>query len=172
MLIAFGGLPGAGKTTLARTVAARYAAVYLRIDTIEQAIRASGALRKEIGAAGYLTAYRLAADNLRVGRSVVGDSVNPLKVTRDSWAEIARVAGVPLIEVEVVCSNAEEHRTRVECRRSDIEGHSTPSWRNVIELRYEPWFTPHIILDTAGKTVGESRDELMAKLTEARQLTE
>ena len=32
MLIAFGGLPGAGKTTLARTVATMYAAIYLRID--------------------------------------------------------------------------------------------------------------------------------------------
>jgi predicted kinase len=113
MLIALAGLPGTGKTTLARTVAARYAAVYLRIDTIEQAIRSSDVLRKDIGAAGYITAYRIAADNLWVGRSVVGDAVNPLKVTRDSWAEIARLAGVPLIEVEVLCSDLEEHRARV-----------------------------------------------------------
>lgn len=32
MLIAFGGLPRTGKTTLAWTVATRYEAVYLRID--------------------------------------------------------------------------------------------------------------------------------------------
>jgi predicted kinase len=78
VLIAFGGLPGTGKTTLARTVTSRYAAVYLRIDTVEQAIQDSDVLRANIGAAGYVTAYRVAADNLRVGRSVVGDSVNPL----------------------------------------------------------------------------------------------
>ena len=139
-------------------------------STIEQAIRTSGVLRKEVGAAGYLTAYRIAADNLSVGRSVVGDAVNPLKVTRDSRAEVARVAGVSLIEVEIVCSDAKEHRARVEGRRSDIKGHSTPSWQNVIEIRYEPWSNPHIVLDTAGRTIVQSQDELMQKLTEARQL--
>jgi predicted kinase len=53
VLIAFGGLPGTGKTTLARTVTSRYAAVYLRIDTVEQAIQDSDVLRANIGAAGY-----------------------------------------------------------------------------------------------------------------------
>jgi predicted kinase len=171
MLGAFGGLPGTGKTTLARAVAARYAAVHLRIDTIEQAIRSSGVLRKEIGPAGYLTAYRVAADNLKLGWSVVGDAVNPLNVTRNSWAETARVARVQLIEVEVVCSNLEEHRARVESRRSDIEGLSMPSWRDVIEIEYEPWSGPHIVLDTAGKTIVDSQDELMQKLSEARQVS-
>jgi predicted kinase len=35
MLIAFGGLPGTGKTTVAQAVARKLAAVYLRIDTLE-----------------------------------------------------------------------------------------------------------------------------------------
>lgn len=38
MPIVIGGLPGTGKTTLARLPAARLGAVRLRIDTIEQAI--------------------------------------------------------------------------------------------------------------------------------------
>jgi hypothetical protein len=50
-------------------VASRYAAVYLRIDTIEQAIQDSDVLRANIGAAGYVsppigwlqTTYALAA---------------------------------------------------------------------------------------------------------------
>ena len=41
MLVVFGGLPGTGKTTLARQVADRLGATYLRIDTIEQALRSS-----------------------------------------------------------------------------------------------------------------------------------
>ncbi|HMC44045.1 MAG TPA: AAA family ATPase, partial [Caballeronia sp.] len=36
MLIALGGLPGTGKTTVAQTLARKLAAVYLRIDTLEQ----------------------------------------------------------------------------------------------------------------------------------------
>ncbi|MEU0072867.1 AAA family ATPase [Streptomyces sp. NPDC006332] len=40
-----GGLPGAGKTTLARLLAARIGAVRLRVDTIEQAIVRSGPAR-------------------------------------------------------------------------------------------------------------------------------
>jgi predicted kinase len=168
VLIAFGGLPGTGKTTLARTVASRYAAVYLRIDTIEQAIQDSDVLRANIGAAGYVTAYRVAADNLRVGRSVVGDAVNPLTVTRDSWAEVARLANVCLVEVEVICSDVQEHKKRVESRNSDIEGRPSPTWEDVIGLKFEPWKRPHIIIDTARKSIVEVQDELMRELLKAR----
>ena len=42
MLIILSGLPGTGKTTIARQLAHELAAVYLRIDSIEQSIRAAG----------------------------------------------------------------------------------------------------------------------------------
>jgi hypothetical protein len=71
----------------------------------------------------------------------------------DSWAEIARFARAPLIEVEVLCSDLEEHRARVESRRSDIEGLSSPSRQDVLGIRYERWSGPHIIVDTARKTI-------------------
>lgn len=38
MLLIFGGLPGTGKSTIARLLAARLGAVWLRIDSIEQAL--------------------------------------------------------------------------------------------------------------------------------------
>ncbi len=49
MLVVFGGLPGVGKTTIARTVADQCNAVYLRIDTIEQSIRSAKVLTADVG---------------------------------------------------------------------------------------------------------------------------
>jgi predicted kinase len=43
MLIIFGGLPATGKTAIAQELARQIGAVYLRIDSIEQGIRDSGA---------------------------------------------------------------------------------------------------------------------------------
>ena len=55
-LIIFGGLPGTGKTTLARKLANDLGATYLRIDTIERALRGShvGPARYVKGAVGTL----------------------------------------------------------------------------------------------------------------------
>ncbi len=64
MLIVFSGLPGTGKTTIASDLAARTSAVYLRIDTIEQTIRDSGALAQDVGRSGYTVANELALRGL------------------------------------------------------------------------------------------------------------
>lgn len=90
MLYIFGGLPGTGKSTLSAALACRCDAVYIRIDTIEQAIRGSG-LGVD-GPAGYMVGYALALENLRLGAAVVADSVNPLHVTRKAWVDVARRA--------------------------------------------------------------------------------
>jgi len=58
MLVIFGGLPGTGKSTLARTLAEKLGAVYLRVDTIESAI-AAGNEAISIDAKGYQVAYAL-----------------------------------------------------------------------------------------------------------------
>ena len=164
MLIVFGGLPGTGKTTVAKGLAQKLDAVYLRVDTIEQALRSSAVLKTDVGPAGYVVAYRLAEDNLRIGRVFVADSVNPLQVTRDAWLSVAEHASTKVAEVEVICSDAVEHRRRVETRWSDIEELKLPAWQDVVDREYENWDTPHIVIDTASKTVRETVAELLARL--------
>jgi predicted kinase len=154
-LTVIGGLPGTGKTTLARQAAKAWRAVYLRIDTIEQALLSSTALH-EVGPAGYAVARAQALDNLRGGLDVVADCVNPLPVTRMMWQSAAAEAGADLIEIEVVCSDPVEHRRRIETRIADIAGHRLPSWRDVTERDYAPWDGASLQLDTAGRTPAEA----------------
>lgn len=158
MLVIFAGLPGTGKSTIAQPVAAHLGAVYLRIDSIEQAILSSGILPPDgdIGPAGYMTAYRTAADNLRMGRPVVVDSVNPLRITRDAYRAVAVKAGAGFIEVETVCSDRDIHRRRVETRPVDVEGLVLPSWDQVATRPYERWDRPCVRIDTARLSVERS----------------
>ena len=164
VLIVFGGLPGTGKTSIARELSARMDAVYLRIDTIEQALRNSPGLSQAINEEGYRVAYAVAADNLRLGRTVISDSVNPVQESRDAWMEVGRLANSFFIEVEVLCSDAEAHRQRVETREAGIPGLTLPTWEEVVAREYLPWNRDHIVIDTAHKTVPDSVEELRAAM--------
>lgn len=152
MLIIFGGLSGTGKTVIARELARQIGAVYLRIASIEQAVRDSAAFTPPVDDTGYRVAHSIAEDNLRLGRTVVADSVNPLALTRDAWLEVARRAGVTAAEVEIKCSDVNEHRRRVETREGDISGLWLPTWEEVVSREYHAWERQHIVVDTAGCT--------------------
>jgi predicted kinase len=164
MLVIFGGLPASGKTTIARDLARQLGATYLRIDTIEQAFRECATVSQPIHDEGYRVAYAIAEDNLRLGRTVIADSVNPIRLSRDAWIAVAHRAHARAVEVEVICSDPQLHRQRVETRSVDIRGLSLPTWEKVISREYEPWQREHIVIDTAGRSVAESVEELRLAL--------
>ncbi|MBC8118641.1 MAG: AAA family ATPase, partial [Burkholderiaceae bacterium] len=85
MLVVFAGLPGSGKTTLARRLSKSLQAVYVRIDSIENAIRRANRPAYEVGDLGYRVGYAMARDNLRACLTVVAASVNPVQESRDAW---------------------------------------------------------------------------------------
>ena len=107
-LFIFAGLPGTGKTWLSQRLAKQRNAVYLRIDTIEQALRELYGIRIE--GEGYRLAYGIAADNLRLGVNVVADSCNPLELTRREWESVAQDNSATIVNIEVICSDQTEHR--------------------------------------------------------------
>ena len=119
-LYIFSGLPGSGKSTLSQLVARQLKAVYLRIDTIEQGLRELCSL--DVQGEGYRLAYRIALDNLRLGVSVVADSCNPIQLTRREWEQVARDARAEYINIEIVCSDSNEHRLRAESRVAGFPG--------------------------------------------------
>lgn len=156
MLIIFGGLPGTGKTTISKQVAKHLKAVYLRVDTVEQVLKRLHPSSQSIGPEGYLVCYSIAADNLRLGQTVIADSVNPLTVTRRDWRQVAKDNNVKFIEVECTCSDVKTHKNRVETREADITGHNLPTWQDVLHRDYEPWDTNILSLDTSKYSVDES----------------
>ncbi|MDA9525073.1 kinase [Bradyrhizobium sp. CCBAU 11434] len=155
MLIVFAGLPATGKTTLSRELTRRYAASYIRVDAIEQSLRAAG---HDVGPMGYVIANALAAENLKLGRAVVADSVNPVLASREGWRQTALQASIPIAEIEVICSDVALHRQRAETRKSDIPGLRPPTWQDIVTRHYEPWDRDHLVLDTAHDSV----DHLLA----------
>ena len=132
---------------IALELARQIEAVYLRIDSIEQAMRNSGAVTQSLNDAGYRVAYAVAEDNLRLGRTVIADSVNPIQLTRNAWIDVAERMQVRPIEVEIKCSDPDVHRDRVETRKTDIAGLQLPTWREVVSRNYEPWNREHIVID-------------------------
>jgi predicted kinase len=156
LLIVFSGLPGTGKTSVSKALAARIGAVYLRLDTIEQAILSAGAER--VGPAGYTVANTVAVENLLLGHTVVADCVNPVRDSRVGWQRTAAEGSAGLINIYLVCSDPVEHRRRIEERSADIPGHILPTWDAVMEHEFETRDDDHWLLDTATSTPAELVD--------------
>lgn len=162
MLIVFSGLPGSGKTTIARTLAPHLGATYLRIDSIEQGLRDAGLA--EVGKAGYQIALQLAEANLVLGNPVLADCVNPVAESRQAWSDLAQRLGVLLLDVEVICSDPREHRRRVETRQVDVPGLQAPSWQSVLDHDYQAWAESPLRLDSASLSPQQAVALILARL--------
>lgn len=169
-LYIFSGLPGSGKSTLAQELSKAAGFMYLRIDTVEQALRDLCEFKVE--GEGYRLSYRIAQNNLDLGVDVIADSCNPIELTRSEWNEVAIKSKASFVNIEVVCSDILEHRRRVDNRAPTIEGHKLPTWEDVENREYHSWGDDRLIMDTAGKTISESIQELLAGLgIEGNRLT-
>jgi len=165
-LIIFSGLPASGKSTLAAQLASNLGATYLRIDTIEQGLRDICQISL-IDGKGYELAHRIAQENLQVGNTVIADSVNPWGLTRKAWNNVAEEVGANCINVEVVCSNREEHKRRLESRAQSVPGLREPTWQEVLNRDYHPWSAGRLRIDTSNRNIEESFEELISILRNA-----
>jgi predicted kinase len=154
-LIAFSGLPGVGKTTIARDLARGLEALYLRVDSIEAALKNSSLRIHPAEDAGYQALIAIARDNLANCLTVIADTVNPLQITRNWFARVVLECKSNLLNVEVVCSDVEEHRRRVENRIDQTQDHDLPTWEHVQNREFDVWTEHRLIVDTCRLSVAE-----------------
>ena len=149
-LIVLSGLPGTGKTTIARRLARRTGAIHFRIDTIEAALK-----RRDVnfdganGDIGYVAAYALARDALQLGQSAIVDAVHGWPGAAALWSEALDGTDARLLRVALHCSDPTIHRHRIEARRAERPDQRLPDWQDVQRRAFAPVTTPEVTLDTA-----------------------
>jgi len=141
MLVAMAGLPGTGKSTIGQVLASRLGLPVIPVDSIETAILQAGIDSDQpTGLAAYLVAEALAEQLVVSGSGVVVDAVNAVVPAREQWVNLAARTGEELRFVEVVCSDPELHRSRIEGWRKSMP-HIQLTWNAVEQSldEYAEW---------------------------------
>ena len=151
MLVVIGGLPGVGKTTVARALAGRLGAAHLRIDAFEVALVRQGLVPgpDDVGAHGYDLALAAADSCLGAGTDVLVDAVFPVAAARRPFGELSARHGTPVHWLRLICTDRAEHRRRVTDRVADLPGHVVRDWAAVLGRTVDQWHERHTVVDTA-----------------------
>lgn len=112
--------------------------VYLCLNCIEVPFYKYNAISGSKGE-GYDAIVNLARENLNLGLGVIVDTVNPLRLTRKSFGDLAKESNANLLQFEFKTNNLLLHKKRIGQRKADIVGHNLPTWNKVLNIEYEEW---------------------------------
>jgi len=142
-LIVFSGLPGTGKSTLAEAAGQQLQVPVFAADWLLGSLTPFGGYHLDdllkIGAELLTT---LAFRQLELGQSAILDFPAEDLATRTRWRTLAHTAAAEFRVVVCVCSDLNQHRTRLERRQRGIPGwHEGGNWANVERrlAEFPPW---------------------------------
>jgi predicted kinase len=140
LLILFSGLPGTGKTILARKVSKHLGIPLLEKDRVQSVLRLHE-LADRSTADGYHLILDLAEAQLKLGLSVILDGVFPLDGFRSAAREIAGMNDARFCPVFCYCSDVSVWKKRVEDRVGIVPDWTPVDWEEVERIRaiFEPW---------------------------------
>ncbi|AIT08726.1 kinase [Candidatus Francisella endociliophora] len=157
----FSGLPGVGKTTLAKQLAQVMPnTVYYRIDTVEYYLKK--AYPQELTIQGYELVYYQAKESLKLGKSLIIDCCNPVIESRELWNKLSQVNFTKIINIEVICSDKQTHKNRIETRYK-TNPNKYPTWQDVLNRDYQLWDQNIIRVDTSSNNKVEDILKILEK---------
>lgn len=151
--IVFSGLPGTGKSSLAEAVGRRlsipvFAKDWLEATLLRNELVASNT-EKPLGFVGYELLTTLAERQLKLGQSVILDSVAKTQSIRETWRQLCDRYQAQWYVIECVCSDETLHRSRLRDRHRNIPGWYELEWSDVLYVNQEflPWQEKRLVLD-------------------------
>ncbi|MBO0713203.1 MAG: AAA family ATPase [Acidimicrobiales bacterium] len=184
MLILVGGLPGTGKSTLARGLAEATGATLIRSDEVRKELAAGapstsrdagyrqGPYRPELTAATYDAMLGRARTALGLGRSVILDASWSSEEQRQAARRVAAGTGSEVVELACLVAAPEAYR-RIKARRArgDDPSDATVDVARAMGDDADPWPSARPI-DTSGSqwcALGQALDALPSGPAQQRE---
>jgi predicted kinase len=146
------GLPGTGKSYLARKIAERLPAVIVQSDFVRKFISPKPTYSSEESALVHQVARSLTERLLVTGCRVIYDATNLVEWHREKLYHVAEKTGVRLVIIQTVASeDVIRTRLRQRHRTRDPQDMSDADW-DVVELlkpEQQPIQRPYIVVDAS-----------------------
>ena len=166
------GLPGSGKTTIARGVAEKLKEKGLKVelldgDEVRKWLSPEAGFTREDRTRHLIRVAHVAKLLARNGVAVIASFVSPYRDVREKARQIVEGEGLPFIEVYVECSLEE-------CIRRDPKGLYKRALRGEIKHMtgiddpYEPPENPEVKVNTEKSTTAENVEKVVDKLRELK----
>jgi predicted kinase len=150
VLLLLCGLPGTGKSSLARRLADALPFVIIESDMVRKMLFPQPRYTAQESRWVHRTCHALMAKLLRRGVRVIYDATNLIEYHRELVYRIAERAGARLVVVKTVASE-EVVRERLRARQEGAAEVSDADWRiyRRMDSRQEPISHPHLVTDTS-----------------------
>lgn len=148
-LIVFAGMPGSGKTTLARMTAQHLRLPVFSKDRVQRVLRDHHLAAENTGD-GYYIILDQADEQLALGVSVILDATFPLDHFRLVASETAARHQARFCAIYCTCSDDAVWQERMESRVHYIPGWRPVGWADVLRMRgyYQPWGDNALMVDS------------------------
>lgn len=160
VLLLLSGLPGTGKSFLARRLAEALPFVIIESDVVRKILFPQPLYTVQESRWVHRTCHALMARLLKRGVRVIYDATNLIEYHRELVYRIAQKAGARLVVVKTVASE-EVVRERLRARQEEARELSDADWRVYRRMasRQEQVSHPHLVIDTS-----EDLEEAVAKV--------